>query len=98
MGTVGTWALFAVFGGVCALYVSVVGFVLSALAIVLLLGLVSLLFGGVFTVWTLVIAFVALQVGYFVGLIGSTLFRHVSRLSAKDPREVEEGDLTIKHD
>ena len=44
-------------------------------------------------------AFVALQVGYFTGLVAIVLIRHAARLLfKKDLRRVEKGDLHIKHD
>ncbi|MEG9502550.1 MAG: hypothetical protein MIN69_11935 [Methylorubrum extorquens] len=99
MGTITIWALFALFGGVCARYVSVIGFFLTALANVAFLVLMSVLTGsGTFGAGVLAGAFVAMQVGYFAGLVALALVRHVVRLSRKDPRRVEKGDLHIKHD
>jgi hypothetical protein len=99
MGTITIWALFALFGGVCARYVSAIGFVLTALGSVALLALMGAVTGSGTVGWaTLGYAFVAIQVGYFAGLVGFALVRHVARLSRKDPRRVEKGDLHIKHD
>ncbi|KQQ26418.1 hypothetical protein ASF53_21025 [Methylobacterium sp. Leaf123] len=100
MGTITIWALFALFGGVCARYVSVIGFVLTALGIVAFLALMNALTGSdTFGAGVLAGGFVALQVGYFVGLLALVLARHLARLLfKKDLRPVEKGDLHIKHD
>lgn len=99
MGTITIWALFALFGGVCARYVSVIGFVLTALGIVAFLVVLNALTGSGFGAGMFAGAFVALQVGYFTGLIAIVLLRHAARLLfKKDLRRVEKGDLHIKHD
>lgn len=100
MGTITVWALFALFGGVCARYVSVIGFTLTALGIIALLAVMSALTGGdTFGVGALVGGFVALQVGYFAGLVTLVLVRHAMRLLfKKDLRRVEKSGLHINHD
>ncbi|UMY16000.1 hypothetical protein MMB17_14825 [Methylobacterium organophilum] len=97
MGTIGLWGLFAVFGAICGWYVSVVGFILTGLLVILAIGAVNFLLSGPLTALMLVGAFVALQVGYFVSVILNALVGHFTRLSTKDPRQVE-GDLHMKHD
>ncbi|SFK33205.1 hypothetical protein [Methylorubrum salsuginis] len=100
MGSITIWALFALFGGICARYVSVIGFALTAVGIIALLAVTNALTeGGPFGAGRLVGGFVALQVGYFTGLVVLALTRHVARLvSKKDLRQVEKGDLHIHHD
>lgn len=100
MGSITIWALFALFGGICARYVSVIGFALTAVGIIALLAVTSAMTGGnTFGTGMLIGGFVALQVGYFAGLIALALTRHVARLLfKKDLRRVEKGDLHIHHD
>ncbi|MFJ7438102.1 hypothetical protein ACIQW5_10645 [Methylorubrum thiocyanatum] len=100
MGTITMWAVFALFGGVCARYVSVIGFTLTAIGIVALLALTGALTGSEsFSAGMLLGGFVALQVGYFCGLVGLVLIRHTARLLfKKDMRRVEKADLHIHHD
>jgi hypothetical protein len=97
MATIGIWALFAVFGAVSALYVTVVGFALSAVAAVALLGLFSAVAGAGLGVWTLGGSLIALQVGYVACIVAMAAIGHGSRLPRKNPRRLE-GDLHIKHD
>lgn len=89
MTLVETLALFTVFGVICAHYVSVVGFGVTALVIVVLLGLLGAVGVHHFGSGVLAGAFVCMQVGYFIGIVGTALVRHVRRLSAKDARPIE---------
>lgn len=89
MTTFETLALFTVFGGICACYVSVVGFALAALLIVVLLGLLGAVGGHHFGYGVLAVAFVCMQVGYVSGIVGTALTRHVRRLSAKGTSRIE---------
>lgn len=89
MTTLETLALFTVFGGVCACYVSVVGFALTAMVIVVLLGLLGAVGGHHFGYGLLAGAFVCMQVGYVAGIVGTALTRHVRRLSAKGTSRIE---------
>lgn len=98
MSTIEILALFVVFGAICARYVSVVGFALTAILIAAVVAVIPLLFDAGVSVRMLIGTFIALQVGYFVGLVAAALFRHFSRLYAKDPRQVEDGKLHVHHD
>lgn len=97
MATTGVLGLFGLFGIVCGFYVSVVGFALTALAIVTVIGVLSHFLGGPLGGWMPVAAFVALQVGYFLSVVGTALVGHVRRLSPKDPRRTAR-DLHINHE
>ncbi|MCJ2010942.1 hypothetical protein [Methylobacterium sp. J-076] len=97
MGTTEILGLFAALGIVCGFYVTVVGFALTALAIVLVLAVAGAFVGGLFGGWMMVGAFVAMQVGYVACVAGSALVGHVRRLSQKDPRRAET-DLHINHE
>jgi hypothetical protein len=96
MGTIGIGALLAAFGVVCAFYVSVVGFALSAVAVVVLLTLLNLCVGGRFSAGLFVGGLVVMEVGYFVGIVACALIGHARPLPAKEARSLE-GDL-LKHD
>lgn len=97
METTGVLGLFALFGLVCGVYVSVVGFAVTAVAIASVLGLVAVFIGGPLGGWMPAAAFVAMQVGYFLCLVGTALIDHVRRLSTRDPRRTER-DLHIHHE
>ena len=97
METTGVLGLFALFGLVCGVYVSVVGFAVTAVAILVLLALVAVFVGGPLGGWMPAAAFVAMQVGYFLCLAGTALLAYVRRLSAPDPRRAER-DLHIHHE
>ncbi|MGC5781681.1 hypothetical protein [Methylobacterium sp. NFXW15] len=96
METTGVLALFGVFGVVCGLYVSVVGFAVTALAFALLLTLVAYLIGGLLGGWMPALAFLAMQVGYFLCLVGTALAIHVRGLP-KDARRTTRR-LHINHE
>lgn len=96
MGTIGIGVLLTAFGAVCAFYVSVIGFALSAVAVVVLLALLNLLMGGRFSAGAFVGGLVVLEVGYFIGIVACALIGHMRPLPAKEPRPLE-GDL-LKHD
>lgn len=84
-----TLALFGVFGAVCAFYVSVVGFALTAVVIIGALGLAGAAGFHHFGVWLLLGSFVILQVGYVAGVIGIAVAGHIRRLSTKDPSRIK---------
>lgn len=84
-----TLALFGVFGALCAFYVSVVGFALTALVIIGALALASAAGLHHFGAWLLLGSFVILQVGYVAGVIGIATARHMRRLSTKDSGRIE---------
>lgn len=90
-------ALCVVFGGVCALYVTAVGFILSALVTVLILAGLNGFGEGLAGGWMLVGAFLALQGGYFLGIVGSALVSSVSSAIARRAREPR-ADLHIDHE
>lgn len=89
MTTFETLTLFAAFGAICAYYVTVVGFGLTAVAVVLALGLLGAVGGHQFGLGLLAGAFVTMQVGYVGGIMILALARHVRRLSTKDTRRIE---------
>lgn len=62
METTGVLGLFGLFGIVCGFYVSVVGFAVTAVAIVSVLGVMALFVGGPMGGWMPAGAFVAMQV------------------------------------
>ncbi len=97
MVTTGVLGLFALFGLVCGVYVSVVGFAVTAVAIVAVLGLVAAFVGGPFGGWMPAGAFVAMQVGYFLCLVGTAVIGHVRRQSTRDSRRTER-NLHIHHE
>ena len=97
MGTIGIWALFAVFGAISARYVTIVGFAVSALAAVGVLTLLALAAGTGLSAWVLGGSLVALEVGYAAGLVTSAVIGHAWPLPAKDPPPLK-GDLHVKHD
>lgn len=84
-------ALCVAFGGVCAFYVTAVGFILSALVMILILAGLTWIVGMPSGVWTLAGAFVALQVGYFLGIVGTALAGSVSSTVTKESGEPETG-------
>ena len=94
-------ALCALFGGVCAFYVSAVGFVLSALVTVLILAGLNWfaggIAGGVASGWTLAGAFVTLQVGYFLGIVGTAVASSLTSAIAKGNAEPG-ADLHVDHE
>jgi hypothetical protein len=90
-------ALCALFGGVCAFYVSAVGFVLSALVTVLILAGLNWFAGGVASGWTLAGAFVTLQVGYFLGIVGTAVASSLTSAIAKGNAEPG-ADLHVDHE
>lgn len=97
METTGVLGLFGLFGIVCGYYVSVVGFAVTAVAIVTVLGVLAHFVGGPMGGWMPAWAFVALQVGYFLCVVGTALIGHVRRLSPKGPRGTAR-DLHINHE
>jgi hypothetical protein len=97
MGTIGIWALFVAFGAISALYVTVVGFAVSSVALVGLLGLFAALLGGGVTGWLLWGSLVALQVGYAACLVASAMIGQTWRAPVKDPPPLK-GDLHVNHD
>lgn len=97
METMGVLTLFGLFGIVCGVYVSVVGFAVTALAIVAVIGIAAHFVGGPMGGWMPALAFVALQVGYVLCVVGTALIAHVRRLSLKDPRRTAR-DLHINHE
>lgn len=86
MSSVAILWLFAVFGGICGLYVSLIGFAITSIGICLLVGLVSTFAGGPFTPLLLLGAFIAQQVGYSLAVVGRGIALHVWRLRMH-PRE-----------
>lgn len=96
MGNIQIMALCAIFGGVCALYVSVVGFTVSAIAVIGVLIVFSRLAGGVYHAWAMVGAFVTLQAGYFICLVGLAVFGRM-RKTVKQAKSTKT-DFHIDHD
>lgn len=82
MANIQLLAIFMAFGLVCGFYVSVVGFVISCVVILVGLGLANPFIEGRFVASFLGLAFVAMQVGYFVSVIARAIFLHVVRLRA----------------
>ncbi|MET0259326.1 MAG: hypothetical protein ABW179_12180 [Methylobacterium sp.] len=83
MGSITMLMLFAIFGGICGFYLSVVGFAITALGICLLVGAVSAAFEGPFTPLLLLALFVAQQVGFFLAMIGRAIAARGLRLRAR---------------
>lgn len=97
METTGVLALFGVFGVVCGLYVSIVGFAVTALVFALLLTLVAYVVGGLLGGWMPALAFLAMQVGYVLCLVGTALAIHVRGLPKDDARRTTRR-LHINHE
>ena len=95
--TAGICALFALFGGICGVYVSVVGFAVTAAAIVLLLGSINSLIHGPFHLPVLLLAFVVLQVGYFASAVGGQLILNGLRGRTRAAKGTEP-ELRVKRD
>lgn len=66
-------SLFAAFGIICGVYLSVVGFVVTSVVIFGFLGVLSAVMGGALTPSFLFFAFISAQVGYFLALMGFAL-------------------------
>lgn len=97
MGTIEIWALLTVFGAVCAFSVTVIGFALTAVATLFLLGLFNVVIGGNVTLGVLGGGLVALQIGYFAGIVASAVVGSLGQAPRKDPTGLK-GDLHVKHD
>lgn len=98
MSSITMLMLFAVFGGICGFYLSVVGFAITAVSICLLVGLLSAAFQGPFTATLLLALFVAQQVGFFLSLVGRALGTHVARLRARREDSIAVTELRGERD
>ncbi|GJE31714.1 hypothetical protein [Methylobacterium oxalidis] len=75
-------SLFAIFGALCGLWLSVVGIAVTTVGLVAVCGLASYLLGGPFTPLLLLGCAVSLQVGYFLTLAVKSVVLHVRRMRA----------------
>lgn len=75
MATLGWLAVNAAFGALCAAYVSVVGFAVSATLIIVAGLLFCMLFGAPVSPQGLLLSYVALQGGYFAALLALAFLR-----------------------
>ncbi|MEA1832101.1 hypothetical protein U8607_08395 [Methylobacterium durans] len=73
-------SLFAIFGALCGLWLTVVGIAVTTVGLIAICGLASYLLGGPLTPMLLLWCAIALQAGYFVTLACKTIVLHVRRM------------------
>lgn len=78
------WMVSTAFGFICSRYVSVIGFLISALVAALLLGFVISGRYSLSHFWIQLAAFVCLQVGYFIGIVWQALARSAAPIQSAD--------------
>ncbi|MDR7039879.1 putative membrane protein [Methylobacterium sp. BE186] len=75
-------ALFAVFGALCGLWLSVVGVAFTTLGLIVVCGLASYVFNGPLTPLLLLGCALSLQVGYVLTVALRSLVLHMRRVRA----------------
>nr|WP_254803888.1 hypothetical protein [Methylobacterium sp.]USU34672.1 hypothetical protein NG677_23955 [Methylobacterium sp.] len=98
MSSITALAIFALFGGICGFYLSVVGFAITAIGVCLLVGIVSALLGGPYTPLLLFGTFITQQVGFFVSVMGRAVAAHIQRLRAHPSDSAAAAELRSEQD
>lgn len=91
-------ALFAAFGMVSGFYVSVVGFVITSVVVIAVVAAASAVMGSPFTIGSLILFYVMMQVGFFLAVVGRGLGGHVVRLRASRVMGSAKSEFEAKHD